>query len=438
VTRWTEAQAERHLRSLELFGMRFGLDKMRRMMTVLGAPQLCFGSIHIVGTNGKTSTAHMTAAILERHGLATGTYTSPHLASYRERLRVGEREVKGEDLAAAIGQAAEASERVNRTLPGDDHVTQFELLTAAALWQLERAQVQVAVVEAGLGGRYDATSVISSQLTVLTNVGLEHTRWLGPTVEDIAEEKLAVLREGSTLVLGARLAPAARAVAERVAAERGARVLHADPARPPVPSLAARGGFQRENFALARLAARVYLEQLGVALDDEALADAAAQTVIQGRMQLVCEEPPTILDGAHNPHAVQALLQSLAELTRGRPLALVMGVLEDKDAARMLELLLPACERAWFTAPPSARALSPAALQSRARQLRFAHAGCEVEPRRALQEAQRWAREHGGAVLATGSVYLVGDLLRGLGLAGAPQAHAAAQARLQGEAGHAR
>jgi dihydrofolate synthase / folylpolyglutamate synthase len=412
VTRFTEADAERHLRSLELFGMRFGLDKMRRLMTALGSPQLRYGSIHIVGTNGKSSTAHMTAAILERHGLATGTYTSPHLRSYRERLRVRELELTGADFAAAIGKAARASERVNRTLSGDDHVTQFELLTAAALWELARAQVGVAVVEAGLGGRYDATSVIPSQLTVLTNVGLEHTRWLGPTLKDIAEEKLAVLREGTTLLIGAGLAPEARAVAERVAAERGARMLEADPARSAAVELAARGGFQRANFALARLAAQVYLEGEGVQLDERAVADAAAHTQIEGRLQLVCEEPPTILDGAHNPHAVEALLPALGELVRSRPLGLVMGVLEDKDAARMLELLLPVCERAWFTAPLSSRALSPAALESRARQLAFDGAVCEVDPRRALDEAQSWALEHAGAVLATGSVYLVGELLQ--------------------------
>jgi dihydrofolate synthase / folylpolyglutamate synthase len=430
VTRFTEAQAEAHLRSLELFGMRFGLEKMRRMMTALGSPQLRFDAVHIVGTNGKTSTARMTAAILQRHGLATGTYTSPHLVSYRERLRVGEHEIRGEDFAAAIAKAAWASERVNRTLEGEDHVTQFELLTAAALWELAREHVQVAVVEAGLGGRYDATSVVCSQVTVLTNVGLEHTRWLGPTVTDIAEEKLAVVRDATTLVLGPGLAEPARAVAERVAAERGARLLQADPAHPALPQLRALGGFQRENFALARLAAQVYLTGQGIALDERAVAQAAHDTVIEGRLQLASEEPPTILDGAHNPHAVQALLASLPELTRGRPLGLVLGVLEDKDAARMLELLLPVSERAWFTAPPSGRALSPAALASRARQLAFANASCEVEPARALREAQRWARERGGVVLATGSVYLVGELMRALGLAGDDQD---AQARLQEE-----
>jgi dihydrofolate synthase/folylpolyglutamate synthase len=135
---------------------------------------------------------------------------------------------------------------------------------------------------------------------------------------------------------------------------------------------------------------------------------------------------------------VKALLPSLSEFTRGRPLALVMGVLEDKDAASMLELLLPESERVWFTAPPSPRALSPAALESRARQLSFAHASSEVEPLRALQAAQRWALASGGAVLATGSVYLVGDLLRALGLVGEGEVSRTAQPRLQAEGGHVR
>src|SRR5271163_2310764 len=216
--RWSKEQAERHLRSLELFGMRFGLDRMRRMMTALGSPERRFQSIHVVGTNGKTSTTRMIAAILERHGLRTGAYTSPHLMSYTERVQVGERDLKSDAFAAAIARAAWAAERVNRTLAEDDHVTQFELLTAAAFWELAERGVEVAVIEAGLGGRYDATSVISSQVTVLTNVGLEHTRWLGPTVNDIAAEKLAVVARDSTLVLGPEVDGPVLELAREVAA----------------------------------------------------------------------------------------------------------------------------------------------------------------------------------------------------------------------------
>jgi dihydrofolate synthase/folylpolyglutamate synthase len=422
---WSPEDAERHLRSLELFGMRFGLDRMRRMMTALGSPERRFASIHVVGTNGKSSTTRMIAAILERHGLRTGTYTSPHLISYTERVQIGERDLERNVFAAAISRAAWAADRVNHTLAGDDHVTQFELLTAAALWAMAEVEVEVAVVEAGLGGRYDATSVIDSRVTVLTNVGLEHIRWLGPTVVDIAEEKLAVLRPGTTLVLADELAEGPLAVAERVAAEQDARILRAraEPSGTVGPSettgpaetiaLLAKGSFQRRNFALASVAAEAYLRSLEIEPRADAVRDAAAATEIPGRLQVVGENPLTVLDGAHNPDAVRALVESLPELLGPRPVALVLGVLEDKDAASMLSVLLGVCERAWFTAPPSSRALSPAALQSLARQLGFDAVDCEPQPWQALVQARRWAHQRGddAAVLATGSVYLVGDLL---------------------------
>jgi dihydrofolate synthase / folylpolyglutamate synthase len=411
---WSDARAEAHLRSLELFGMRFGLDRMRRMMTVLGSPERRFESIHIVGTNGKTSTTRMVAAILERFGLRTGAYTSPHLVSYRERVQVGERDLEPGAFAAAIARAAWAAERVNRTLAEDDHVTQFELLTAAAFWEMSEREVQVAVIEAGLGGRFDATSVIDSRVSALTNVGLEHTRWLGPTLGDIAEEKLAVVRPRATLILGADLAAPALAVARRVARAQGARIVYAD-AEPPSPPLLAGGRFQRRNFALACVVVEAHLRESGRwdrGRYEQAVHEAAASIEIPGRLQVVDEDPLTVLDGAHNPDAVAALLDSLPDVLAARSPALVLGVLEDKDAVGMLAPLLAACERAWFTAPSSPRALSPSALESLARQLRFDRVACEPRPQRALADAQRWARQQRGrAVLATGSVYLVGDLL---------------------------
>jgi dihydrofolate synthase/folylpolyglutamate synthase len=445
---WSGERAERHLRSLELFGMRFGLDRMRRMMTVLGSPQRRFRSVHVVGTNGKTSTTRMIAAILERHGLRTGAYLSPHLISYTERVQVAECDLASSAFAAAVARAAWAAERVNRTLAEDDHVTQFELLTAAAFWALAEREVEVAVIEAGLGGRYDATAVVESAVTVLTNVGLEHTRWLGPTVRDIATEKLAVVRTGGTLALGADLHPEALAVARAVADETRARIVQVSPqelAAWPTTSVAATAlastgtpasstvpAFQRRNFALARVAAEAYLVDAGIAVREEAVREAALATDVPGRMQVVADDPLTVLDGAHNPDAARALVESLPALLAGwciadpirrgphamegglNPhLALVMGVLEDKDAASMLAALLPLSAQAWFTAPPSSRALSPAALQSLARQQGFEQTVCEPHPRRALEQAQEWARAQPGetAVLATGSVYLVGDLL---------------------------
>ncbi|MEA2375843.1 MAG: dihydrofolate synthase / folylpolyglutamate synthase, partial [Thermoleophilaceae bacterium] len=249
-------EAESYLLDLELFGMRFGLDRMHKLMTVLGMPQRRFASVHVVGSNGKSSTTRMIAAILERHSVKTGTYTSPHLRSFAERIEVGERPLDGGAFGAAVERVARAARLVNRTLDDGDEVTQFEALTAAAYGELARRGVEVAVIEAGLGGRYDATNVIPSRVQVLTGVGLEHTRWLGPTIADIADEKLAVVPDHGCLVTG-ELDPEAEAVAQRVVAERHARRVRA-PAEAEVP-LRALGSFQRRNFALARTAAEAFL-----------------------------------------------------------------------------------------------------------------------------------------------------------------------------------
>ena len=275
---------------------------------------------------------------------------------------------------------------------------------------MARREVDVAVVEAGLGGRYDATSVVAPEVTVLTNVALEHTRWLGPTIADIAEEKLAVVQEGATLVLGEGLAPDALAVAERVAGERGAEIVR--PARRCPPTcIFAHPGPSSGATSRSRAPPRPRTcAVVGRELDERAVREAAESLAVPGRLQALAGEPPTVLDGAHNPDAAAALADSLEEVFDGAP-ALVLGVLEDKDAAGMLRTLLPRCRRAWFTAPPGPRALSPAALLSQARQLGFDDAVCEPRPERALAEARRWALEQGTGVLVTGSVYLVGELL---------------------------
>jgi dihydrofolate synthase/folylpolyglutamate synthase len=412
---WSEERAEDHLRSLELFGMRFGLHRMRVLMSELGDPERTFDSIHVLGTNGKSSTTRMIAAILARHGLRTASYTSPHLVDYRERVEIGERELSADEFAAAVQHAAAAGARVEGVLGREERVTQFEELTAAAFWAIAREGVRVAAIEAGLGGRYDATSVVAPHVTVLTNVALEHTRWLGSTIAQIAEEKLAVVQPGGVLALGAGLEPEALRVAERVAREREARIIHADLSRAQ-PPLRARGAFQRANFALARLAAETYLEQLEPRRasgpeHERALREAAADTEVAGRLYTIAREPLTVLDGAHNPAAVDVLVDSLDDVLDGRALTLVFGVLEDKDAATMLARLLPACEQAWMTEPRSKRARASGALAKMAIEMGFDRIAVEPRASAALLAAQRFAKRRRGAVLATGSVYLVGELI---------------------------
>src|SRR5215207_9220648 len=168
---WSASRAEEHLLGLELFGMRFGLERMRRLLTVLGSPQERFSAIHVVGTNGKSSTVRMAAALLEAHGVRAGAFLSPHLTSFAERIRIGDRDLEPDAFGAAVERAAAAAAKVDRGLEPGDRVTQFELITAAAFDELARREVEVAVVEAGLGGRHDATGVLRAPVVVLTNVG---------------------------------------------------------------------------------------------------------------------------------------------------------------------------------------------------------------------------------------------------------------------------
>ena len=406
----TGAQAERYLLSLELFGMRFGLDRMRRLMTALDHPERRFRSIHVVGTNGKSSTTRMIAEILSLHSLRTGAYLSPHLQSFAERIRVDGHDITEAQFGAAVGRARRAAALVDRSAEPDDEVTQFEALTAAAYSELARQQVQVAVIEAGLGGRYDATNVIPSSVTVLTGVGLEHTRWLGPTIADIATEKVDVLQPGSTLVLGADLDPDAVAVARRVAAEREATIVEAG--IDPGVTVGAPGAYQRRNFALARAAAEAYLGPL----DLDAVRAAAAAVRVPGRLQQIDSAPLTLVDGAHNPDGTRALAESLPELVGDdHRVVAVVSILDDKDAAGMLAGLFGGpvtIDAIVLTSSQNPRALPPGTLESLNRQLHGPPAEIVSDPSRAVTRARELAGVD-GVVIVTGSIYLIAEMLAG-------------------------
>lgn len=426
-------EAEQQVLSRELFGMRFGLDRMRRMMTVMGHPQRRFRSIHVVGTNGKSSTTRMIAAILAHHGLRVGSYLSPHLLSYAERIRIGDRDLTAQEFADAIERALVAAEHVDRHADEDDRVTQFELLTAAAYSELARHEVEVGVIEAGLGGHYDATNVIPSSVQVLTGVGLEHTRWLGPTITAIAREKLDVVQPGATLVLGSGMHPDAVAVAREITAARGASIIQAE--ADPHANVGALGAYQRRNFALARTAAAACLGSL----DEQAITAAAAEVRVPGRLQIVARRPLTLLDGAHNPDGMCALVESLPEIIARRPsgalrpqapgasaapgrVVAVVSILDDKDAAKMLATLAPLCDAVVLCANHNPRVLPPPTLLSLLEQ-EGASARAEVirSPKAALAHARELAGP-GGVVVATGSLYLVSDLLAPAAEAGARRA----------------
>ena len=338
-----------YLDSLEPVGWRLGLERMRKLTTALGLPQHRFASVHVVGTNGKSSVTRMTAALLEAHGLRAGALVSPHTERWSQRTLIGGEEIDPAQWAQAVEQVARAAGGVDRSLEEGETVTQFEAATAASFLALAGAKVEVAVIEAGLGGRLDATNTLPSKVTVLTSIGLDHTEWLGETEVEIAAEKLAVLRDQTTLVLG-EVSAEVTALAEATVRGRGARLVRAPSDPGPEVRLRAPGEFQRRNFAIACAAAEAFL---GRPLEPDRVAATAAEVTVPGRLERIAERPPVFLDAAHNPAGAAALATSLPAVAEGKPVVAVLAVLADKDAAAMVAALAPALDRAVCTELPT-------------------------------------------------------------------------------------
>jgi dihydrofolate synthase/folylpolyglutamate synthase len=397
---------------MEPFGWRFGLDRIRRLVSALGMPQHRFASIHVVGTNGKSSVTEMTCALLGAHGVRTGAYLSPHEERWSERVRVGGAEIGPGPFAAAVERVAESVEAVNRTLTEEgDVVTEFEAVTAAAFVALAAAGVEVGVIEAGLGGRLDATNVIPSRATALTSVGLEHTQWLGDTEREIAAEKLAVLRDHTTLVLG-DVSDEVEALARSTAAERHARFVPVRGLSETV-ELTTPAPYARRNFAVALACADVIVDRL----DPDRVRDVAGGLELHGRMEVLDGDSPLILDAAHNPAGAAALAEALPATTGGRPVVGCIATLADKDAAGIIGALAPHLAALVTTEIPTARLESvgrPGARSTTAVELAalaeaagIAHVEACVEPADAASRARQLAHERGAVALVFGSHYLL-------------------------------
>jgi dihydrofolate synthase/folylpolyglutamate synthase len=378
---------------------------MRRLCTLLGMPQNRFASIHVVGTNGKTSVTRMTAALLEAHGVTTGAYLSPHIHSWRERVMLRGEPISEEAFVDALERTEQAAEVVDRAAGDEGPVTQYELLTAAAFVAFAAARVKYAAVEAGLGGRLDATNVIPSKLTVLTSVGLDHTEWLGETLEEIAAEKLAVLRDHTILIVG-EVPSQVEPVIGRELERRHARVVRVgvDAGGDPVT-------YRDRNLALAESATEQALGRL------DADAVLGLQGIeIPGRAQLVPGDPPEIFDAAHNPDGAGALAEALPGLTGGRDVVCCLAVLEGKDATGIIKGLAPACSHFLCTEIPPEAIEGSGRPGGRARPALELAALCEKagvsaeavpDPLQAWARARELAKERSGVALAAGSHYLL-------------------------------
>jgi dihydrofolate synthase/folylpolyglutamate synthase len=413
------------------FGMKLGLDRMRAALALLGDPHRCAPVLHVAGTNGKGSTCAFAAASLAAAGLQVGLYTSPHLVHYCERVRVG-----GEPIAPARAAALleEILARVPWALSGGpggandgDGLTFFELTTLLGFLAFAQSAVDVMVIEVGLGGRLDATNVVSPLACAIAPLGLDHQQYLGETLEEIAAEKAGIFKAGVPAVSAEQPAGAARVLAE-AAARLGAPIvragvdyrfegrdgqpfLYAGPRWTVAPDgpLALAGRHQRGNAALAcALLEAASARGLGVGPEHAARGLTTARW--PGRLERAGERPLLLLDGAHNPHAAHALASALPEILGTMPLQLVFGSLGDKDAFAIFQSLLPLCSGVHLCAPSSPRAASPGALAEIARSL------SQATPARAhasVAEALGAARQDAGpagAVLCCGSLYLVGEV----------------------------
>jgi dihydrofolate synthase / folylpolyglutamate synthase len=415
--------------------MVFDLSRIEELLDMLGDPQRNYPSIHLTGTNGKTSTARMIDSLLREHGLRTGRYTSPHLETVRERVALDGEMVSEERFVDAYREVAPVAELLDAQR--DETLTFFDMTTAMAFAAFADAPVDVAVVEVGLGGAEDSTNVLHAGVCVITPIGLDHTEWLGDTVSDIAHAKAGIIHRGATVVVAAQEEDAARAILSRCAevgatvAREGAefgvtrravavggQVLTLRGAEGTYEEvfLPLHGAHQAQNAAVALAAVEVLL---GRAPELELVRAGFAKVRVPGRLERVRSAPTVLLDAAHNPHGMAATVAALADEFEFRRLVAVVAVLGDKDVSGLLELLEPACDALVATANSSTRAMPAARLGAVAAEV-FGEDRVRVVPELAdaVEVAVALAEEDldptmgGVGVLVTGSVFTVADARR--------------------------
>ncbi len=384
------------------FGMNPSLEPIRAMCAAMGNPQKRYRCVQVAGTNGKSSTTRMIAALLHAQGLRVGLYVSPHLVKYPERIEIDGRVVNDESFARGIKAALDAAARAHV------EATEFELLTAAALWLFAQEGADWAVLECGLGGRWDATSVVNPQVAVITGVALEHTAILGDTIEKIAAEKAAIIKPGCKAVFAHDLA--AREVFERQAQQVCAPYENAnlEAITPFEGELASLPAYQRSNLATALAAVTA---ALGHAPSPESVRMALSGLIIPGRFEILRHDPLVIVDAAHNPQSAHMLageLQCLFERARGfdsppRP-ALLLGVLDDKDARGIIRELCPLFSRIVVTASSSPRSIPAVELAALVEE----ECGMRPEIATSISEARELLRHE--PVIATGSITVAGEV----------------------------
>ena len=426
-----------YLFSLQKFGIKLGLSNMEALMGALGDPHLQYPSILIGGTNGKGSTAAFLDSILRESGYCVGLYTSPHLLDFRERIRIDGKPIAEGEVVEGVSRLRSIISTLMRREPSAAfrllcHPTFFEVCTALAFHYFAQRKVQIALVEVGMGGRYDATNLARCRLSIITNVDWDHQEYLGNQLGQIAREKAGIIKEGGRVISGVTR-PEAFEVIRRIALERGARLyrlgtdiiweaheatwggqqisikgLNDTYSELKIPLL---GRHQAANAAAAAAAAEI-LQGLGFQITKENIAQGLAKAHWQGRMEVVSYRPLIVIDSAHNPAGAQVLARAMWDLDGYRRLYLVFGVLRDKDWKVMLEVLGPLAERIILCRPPSERAANPFLLREELSG-RFQR----IEVREGVGEAISFAKSLAraeDAILIAGSIFTAAEALRAL------------------------
>ncbi|HSW64672.1 MAG TPA: folylpolyglutamate synthase/dihydrofolate synthase family protein [Dissulfurispiraceae bacterium] len=430
-----------YLLSLQKQGVKLGLEKMQMLLGLLGNPHQSYRSIHIAGTNGKGSVAAMCASMLAAHGHRVALYTSPHLVSFTERMRVD-----GEEIAES--EVVALTDEIRNLLEGHPDVsapTFFELVTAMALLYFARQNVDWAVIETGMGGRLDATNVILPDVSVITSISMDHREHLGNSLAEIAREKAGIIKRGVPVVSSSQMPDACTVIAE-AADERGSRAVFygkdfiahmkessldgtvfdyvsgddriAD-CRTPLAGL-----YQAENAAVALHAVRIALGEPQGGIQSTFSAEQAQaglrSTSWRGRLEIVDREPLTIADGAHNPAAAEALAGFVRSSLAHYDVVLVAGMLSDKDCAGVMKHLCSCAHFVIVTAPDFSRAADPEFIAALVRHYGRNCAVVASVPA-ALEYARKLCREKSSAsgreslILVTGSLYTVGEACHSLG-----------------------
>ena len=414
--------------------IKLGLETTQALMRAMPVDPLRLPCAHVAGTNGKGSVSAMIESVLRAAGLRTGLYTSPHLIRFNERIRVKGATIPDGDLVRLLDEV-ERADQIQAAEPGGRLGTFFELTTTVALkWFLER-RVQVAVLETGMGGRLDSTNVVTPLVSVITEIGVEHASFLGDTLEKVAAEKAGIVKPGRPVVVGRQKPVALRVIQDR-AREVGAPLLRADervsvkrlsqdldgqilsvetsdgvwtPFRLPLL-----GDFQLDNCALAIAALEWLRDSLSLPLAQDVVRAGLEQTRWPGRCQVVLRDPVFLVDVAHNPDAAKALAAFLKTFRAGRPVALICGMLSDKDAEGFFRLMKPVVDACVLVPLDSERNMPMERLMAAARSAQLPAAESLLPA--AVENAKKWARKNNGIIVAAGSLYLASAVLYELGV----------------------